>query len=210
MQDALLPLFPLQLVLLPGVPLPLHIFENRYKEMMSELIGTHAEFGIVQASENGIVNVGCSATVEQVLKQYPDGRIDLMTLGRRRFEIFLLNDEKSFLRGAVHFFDDDEEAQASLDLQERALASFNELRSLEQAEVIGDPQVHDPRLSFKLTQLIPELNFRQTMLALRSETERLKRLTEFLPEYIEQKRRAAQIRTIAPRNGHFHLPGSLS
>ncbi len=106
MRSDLLPLFPLQVVLLPGAELPLHIFEDRYKEMIREVIRDHTEFGVVLASEKGIVNTGCSATVDQVLRQYPDGRMDILTRGRRRFEIVLLNEERSFLRGSVDFFDD--------------------------------------------------------------------------------------------------------
>ena len=67
---------------------------------------TH-EFGVVLAGEKGIVNTGCTATVEKVIKKYPDGRMDLISIGRRRFEIILLNDEKPYLRGAVEYFDDE-------------------------------------------------------------------------------------------------------
>src|SRR5690349_24929038 len=108
MQQGLLPLFPLQVVLLPGSELPLHIFEDRYKEMIGEVLREKREFGVVLASEKGIVNTGCTATVDRVLREYPDGRMDILTRGRRRFEILLLNEERPFLRGAVEFFDDDE------------------------------------------------------------------------------------------------------
>ena len=84
MQPVLLPLFPLQVVLLPGAELPLHIFEDRYKEMMREVIRDRLEFGVVLANEKGIVNTGCSATGDRVLRHYPDGRLDLLTRGRRR------------------------------------------------------------------------------------------------------------------------------
>src|ERR1700740_1133249 len=86
MQQGLLPLFPLQVVLLPGAELPLHIFEDRYKEMIGEVIRDRLEFGVVLASEKGIVNTGCSATVDKVLRQYPDGRMDILSRGRRRVE----------------------------------------------------------------------------------------------------------------------------
>ena len=62
MQPGLLPLFPLQVVLLPGAELPLHIFEDRYKEMMAEVIRDRMEFGVILANEKGIVNTGCTAT----------------------------------------------------------------------------------------------------------------------------------------------------
>src|ERR1700686_5363777 len=69
MQDGLLPLFPLQVVLLPGSQLPLHIFEERYKEMIGEVLRDKLEFGVVLASEKGIVNTGCTASVDRVLRE---------------------------------------------------------------------------------------------------------------------------------------------
>src|ERR1041385_5946949 len=103
MQEGMLPLFPLQVVLLPGAELPLHIFEDRYKEMIGEVIRDRVEFGVVLASEKGIVNTGCTATIDRVLRNYPDGRMDILARGRRRFEIMRLNDERSYLRGTVEF-----------------------------------------------------------------------------------------------------------
>src|ERR1700734_3982579 len=94
MQEELLPLFPLQVVLFPRTALPLHIFEERYKQMIADVQRGHTEFGVVLAGEKGIVNTGCTATGEKVLKKYPDGRMGLISLGRRRFEIILVNDEK--------------------------------------------------------------------------------------------------------------------
>src|SRR5579864_2884618 len=130
MQPVLLPLFPLQVVLLPGAELPLHIFEDRYKEMIAEVLRDRLEFGVVLASEKGIVNTGCSATVDEVLRNYPDGRMDILARGRRRFEIVRLNDERAFLRGSVDFFDDDESAPASAEIRKRALDGYRELLAL--------------------------------------------------------------------------------
>src|SRR5258708_36528790 len=105
-----MPLFPLQAVLLPGAELPLHIFEERYKEMIREVIRERLEFGVVLASDKGILSTGCTATVDKLLREYPDGRMDILTTGRRRFEILRLNEERSFLRGAIEFFDDEDAA----------------------------------------------------------------------------------------------------
>src|SRR5947209_5621729 len=105
MDHWLLPLFPLSVVLLPSTPLPLHIFEDRYKQMMSEIIPAKSEFGVVLAKEQGIINIGCSATVLQVLKEYPDGRLDLVAIGQRRFRIVSVDQEKPYLQGKVDFFE---------------------------------------------------------------------------------------------------------
>src|SRR5579871_5370478 len=121
MQQQLLPLFPLQVVLFPRTPLPLHIFEERYKQMIADVQKGHTEFGVVLAGEKGIVNTGCTATVEKVVKEYPDGRMDLVTLGRRRFEIMMLNDEKPYLRGVVEFFDDEESGPIPPDVRKRVM-----------------------------------------------------------------------------------------
>src|SRR5262249_18563063 len=165
MQQGLLPLFPLQVVLLPGGELPLHIFEDRYKEMIGEVIRERREFGVVMANEKGIVNTGCTATIERVLREYSDGRLDILTHGRRRFEILLLNDERSFLRGAVEFFDDEEHGPAAPETQRRAIEGYNALQSLSSNSPLdeGDAEsgAGQPQLSFRLAQAVPDLTFRQ-------------------------------------------------
>ena len=87
MAPVLIPLFPLSLVLLPAMPLPLHIFEERYKQMMSEIIPKEGEFGVVLAKDEGTINIGCTASVRRVMRRYEDGRMDLLAIGQRRFRI---------------------------------------------------------------------------------------------------------------------------
>jgi len=153
MQDGLLPLFPLQVVLLPGSQLPLHIFEERYKEMIGEVLRDKLEFGVILASSRGIVDTGCTGTVDRVLREYPDGRLDIMVRGRRRFEVLLLNEERSFLRGSVEFFDDDElNPDAPPDLLQDVISSFNELQSLSSSDPLDPEKAHDPQLSFRVAQ----------------------------------------------------------
>ena len=108
--NRLLPLFPLQLVVFPGSAVPLHIFEERYKEMVGEAEARSSEFGIVLVKDGGIANAGCTVVVEKVLRRYPDGRFDLIARGQRRFEIMSLDQEKDYLRGEVEFFADEEDA----------------------------------------------------------------------------------------------------
>src|ERR1051325_4242523 len=101
----LLPLFPLEIVLFPGAPLPLHIFEPRYKEMIGECLEQKRPFGMVRLKENSLAAVGCSATILDVVKKYDDGRLDIAAQGRQRFEIESLNHERSFLQGEISYFD---------------------------------------------------------------------------------------------------------
>ena len=80
---SLLPLFPLDLVLFPGAALPLHIFEPRYQEMISECLDRKKSFGVVRAKEEGVAEIGCTAEIITVAKKYPDGRMDIVTEGTR-------------------------------------------------------------------------------------------------------------------------------
>ncbi len=204
-----LPLFPLSVVLLPATPLPLHIFEERYKEMMGELIPTRAEFGVVMAKDDGIVNVGCTATVDRVLQRYPDGRLDLLAIGQRRFRVVSLNDDKPYLRAAVEYFNDEEARDVPADLRRRAIAAFERLRQIEEPSIVIEPALEAPQLSFQLTQFISDLDKRQTVLSLRSEIERLEFLVGILPSYILQRERITLAKRVAPLNGHpKHIAGS--
>jgi len=206
MQDALLPLFPLQVVLFPGGELPLHIFEDRYKEMIGEVLRDKREFGVILANEKGVVKTGCTATVDKVLRRYPDGRLDIVTRGRRRFEIMRLNDERVFLRGTVEFFDDDEAAPASPEIQKLAVDGYNEMQDLASDPRLAPEQTANPQLSFQLAQEVPDLSLRQLLLSTRSEAERLRHLASFFPSYLQKQRRLQQVRDLAPRNGHSHEP----
>jgi Lon protease-like protein len=206
MPEALLPLFPLGVVLFPRTVLPLHIFEDRYKEMIGEAMLNSQEFGVVQAGEKGIVNMGCTATVEKVVKRYPDGKLDILVFGRRRFEIHELNDEKPYLRGEITYFDDDsDEEEPPQELRLQAMAEYKLLRDLGEEEPESEPSMDDPQLSFQVAQVIGDLNFRQLLLSTRSEAERLKQFTRFVPSYLVRQKHAAHVREIAPRNGHARV-----
>src|SRR4051794_8128951 len=201
MPESLLPIFPLQLVLLPGASLPLHIFEERYKEMIGQAITNSSEFGIVQAGDRGILNVGCTAVVEKVVERYEDGRLDILCRGQRRFEIILLNEERDYLRASVSMFDDEEdESETPAELRRTALAAYALLIGSQEQQEEADTR--DPRLSFRISALIDDLGVKQTMLSLRSERERLTQLTTFLPQYLARLKRTAHVRKVAPRNGH--------
>jgi Lon protease-like protein len=104
-----IPLFPLGLVLLPDMMLPLHIFEERYKEMVSACLANDRPFGIVLFDGGAIRSVGCMARITEVLKRYDDGRMDIMTRGGERFVIRELIEEQAYMEARVFFFDDGED-----------------------------------------------------------------------------------------------------
>jgi Lon protease-like protein len=200
---ALLPLFPLELVLLPGTPLPLHIFEPRYKEMIRECISTEAPFGVVRAFEEGIAEVGCTAEIITVTKQYPDGRMDLICEGRKRFEVIEVNRDRSFLQAEVLIVPDDPEADAQ---EERVKAVQLHLEILSMAGAVQDLSAADQnQLSFYLAGSLPlDLDFKQKLLAMRSEAQRIQAVAAYLETILPQLKRAARARQTAGGNGHVH------
>src|ERR1700761_1538306 len=101
-----IPLFPLDVVLFPGASLPLHIFEERYKEMIGLCLADESSFGVVRAQQDGLAVVGCTGRILRVLQEYEDGRLDILCRGETRFEIAALEDSRSFLEAEVEFFDD--------------------------------------------------------------------------------------------------------
>jgi Lon protease-like protein len=209
MPSRLIPLFPLQVVVFPRTPLPLHIFEDRYKEMVGDAIRESSEFGVVLAKDNGIVNAGCTVMVEKVLETYPDGRMDIMTRGQRRFEIIALNEEKDYLQGDVAFFDDDDFAAAPSELRDQALSHYQALSNLSVSREHGEPDLEDRQLSFQLAQSLPDLDFLHALLRHRSEIGRLKQLNHYLTEYVPRQRTIERMKDLAPTNGFGGKPAGI-
>lgn len=210
MPDALLPLFPLEVVVLPRTRLPLHIFEERYKEMVGTAMRDAKEFGIVLAKEEGIAGAGCTVKVEKLLHQYPDGRMDILTQGHRRFEILHLNEEKDYLRAEVAFYDDDDAggkaAAPPSEMRAQALAHYHSLNQLGAARTHSEPDFNDPQLSFQLAQAVPDLDFLHALLLHRSEAARLKQFNEYLAEYLPKQQSIERVKDLAPKNGFAHKP----
>ena len=209
MPTRLLPLFPLHVVVFPRTPLPLHIFEERYKEMVGGAIRDNSEFGIVLAKEDGIVNAGCTVTVEKLLRLYPDGRMEIMTRGQRRFEIVSLNEEKEYLQAEVNFFDDEDSEDPSKELRDQAVSNYQTLMRLPGAQPRPDPDLADRQLSFQLAHDLPDLDFLSALLRHRSETERLKQLNQYMALYIPRQRTVERMKVLAPTNGHGGTPAGL-
>src|SRR5271170_3767020 len=126
-----IPLFPLDVVLFPGAPLPLHIFEGRYKEMVNCCLERKGPFGVVRAKSEGLAVIGCTAEIVTVLERYSDGRLDILCEGGERFEIEMLDNSRAYLQAEVDTFDDDgrqacradREACVALHLEVTELAS---------------------------------------------------------------------------------------
>jgi Lon protease-like protein len=198
---ALLPLFPLDVVLLPGIALPLHIFEPRYKEMIGECRANNAPFGVVRALEDGVAEVGCTAEIVSVTKEYPDGRLDLVAEGRNRFEVLELNRQRSFLQAEVLLVQDEPGTPSPEDTA-RAIQFHLEILSL--AGALQDLSAADQSvLSFCLAGSLPlDLDFKQKLLGMRSEGERIQAVAAYLESILPNLRRSARAREKAGGNGH--------
>lgn len=198
----LLPLFPLEIVVFPGAPLPLHIFEPRYKEMIGECLSQNRAFGMVRAKENAVSAIGCSATILEVIKKYDDGRLDIAAEGAQRFEIIQVNQERSFLQAEVAFFEDEPSvvsksaADSVIQLHEQLFAVLGRTVEVERDAAY---------LSFRLAQDLPvDLDFKQTLLEMKSEAERVEILTEYYKATIPKIENSLRVRERASGNGHVH------
>jgi ATP-dependent Lon protease len=187
-------LFPLPMVLLPTEQVPLHIFEDRYKELIGECLEEDRPFGVLYADGDGIQEVGTHALVIQVLTRFGDGRMNVLVEGGERFRVHELTAGRSFQTGRTSpLLDDDDPADASA--VEHALELFEHLRELTVSEVEAPPG-DSPQLSYALAsrvELEPEI--KQGLLQATSERVRLERVSDLLVDAaatVERHRRAAE------------------
>lgn len=200
--DGLIALFPLELVLFPGQHLPLHIFEPRYKEMIGECLVQNLSFGVVRAGEDTIADVGCTAGISSLNRRYDDGRMDIEIVGQRRFEVVEVNQERAFLRASV-LYQEDESAHTDSSAVRRVIDLHLEIVNLIGSnEQYASPLPDNPQLSYELAGSLPlDLDFKQALLRMRSEADRLTALTAFYEEVLPKLKRAAAVRRKAGGNG---------
>lgn len=198
----LIPLFPLDLVLLPGVPLPLHIFEPRYKEMIKECIEQKKHFGLIRNHGESLATIGCTAEIIQVLKTYPDGRMDILTEGNKRFEVLQLNQDRSFLQAEVFFLEDEEHPAANEDIA-TAVRLHGEIMQLAGAQPEHEEEEDTKQLAYRLAGSMPfDPDFQQALLEMNSEAERMRAIISFFERILPVLQRNARAKRKAGGNGH--------
>jgi Lon protease-like protein len=179
-----IPLFPLNLVLFPGAALPLHIFEERYREMVGECLAEGKAFGVVRADGEQMAIVGCTAKIVRVVQRYDDGRMDILCAGSERFEIEGLDESRKFLQADVEFFGDEGARSTRDDREDCAALHFATL----QMAGLEAPAMHldlNAPVAFQLADALPsDLGFKQLLLASRSDAERTKKLRDFYNEML--------------------------
>jgi Lon protease-like protein len=203
-----IPLFPLGLVLLPDMLLPLHIFEERYKQMISECRTEDRPFGIVLFDGQSIRSVGCMARITEVLKRYDDGRMDIMTQGGERFFIRELIQDRAYMEARVFFFDDAEEdafGDNLADVVETALTLLKEVADMDAGfhpPSLGD-RIHPKKLSFAIAALEGFSPVeRQGFLEMTASSERLKKCVQALSRIVTRNRLTREIQKMIGGNGH--------
>ena len=214
MTERLLPLFPLPLVLFPGVPLPLHIFEPRYREMLADCLAGDRRFGIVFTPEEELDGpargaVGCVAYIQKA-QALPDGRSNIIVVGEDRFMIGrLVPDVRPYLLGEVVSYPDlDEPVEALVPFASQLRAVFERVGRA--ARTLADDRDPLPALpadpgalSFTIASLIDlDGPGRQRLLASRSPLDRLRELDALLSPAVDTLEARAIIHARAKTNGH--------
>ncbi|MGD0965729.1 MAG: LON peptidase substrate-binding domain-containing protein [Candidatus Acidiferrales bacterium] len=198
-----IPLFPLDVVLLPAMMLPLHIFEPRYKTMIRHCLGEQMEFGMVLASDQSMAKIGCTAAIERITKEYPDGRMDILTEGRSAFRLAEVLDESQYYEGLVEYL-----AEEPSELNPAKEAELVQLGGQCHVLLFGRPwEEGQPRdattLAYRMAARLPmELARRQKLLEMRKEEDRREFLLEWLTRLLPQLNDRERKRQRATGNGH--------
>ena len=202
-----LPLFPLNLVMFPGEPLPLHIFEPRYRQLLADCLAGDQRFGITAVMPPRAGALGTVARI-RAAQPLPDGRSNIVVLGERRFAIrTMLPEETPYPVGAVEEFDDHPGTaplpQERAQLLELAQEYHNALG------VLSDNPTEEPdwaeqseTFTFQVASLAElEVEAKAGLLATRSTRERARALLERLPPLILLARGRAEVHLRARTNG---------
>ena len=212
-----LPIFPLPVVLFPGMPMPLHIFEERYRKMLSDIRAGNNLFGLsyfdASASDRDMPaagHIGCVAEVTET-QALPDGRSNILAVGVVRYEIESYIDRgDAYLVAQARYFEDEDESESALSAQSRDVATMfmrvaNSIRAMnDERGSLPDISDTDPqRLSFLVSAAMEiEVEMKQELLELRLTSERLSRLRDLLTRVVGNYEERARIHSIAKRNGH--------
>ena len=212
-----LPIFPLPVVLFPGVPLPLHIFEPKYRQMLEDISNFNNLFGLSyfdsSTSDRDLPapgEIGCVAEVTET-QTFPDGRSNILTIGlvRYRIDSYVERGDPYLVARVSYFEDTDEDDDALIKAAEDVADTFT--RIARAVRTINDERLNLPdisdtepqRLSFLVAAAMEvEVEVKQELLELRSTAERLERLKNMLDRAVEGYEERARIHELAKGNGH--------
>lgn len=199
-------LFPLNIVLFPGSSYPLHIFENRYKQLIREALDTGMEFGINLVESSRMFDVGCRATVTTVFKQYDDGRMDIVVTGTERYTVASSRTgERAYLLADIEPLVDTE-PKPDPQLLATTIGLYNQLVESvygEAEELLKPSEWMWGGASFRMAQKSGlDLVVRQQLLEMRTENERLQFLHTYLADLVPKVRELEKIQALIRNDGY--------
>jgi Lon protease-like protein len=205
------PLFPLNIVALPGEIIPLHIFEDRYRDLVTFCLAGEEPpakqlFGILHQENQKRSRIGCLVRITEIFHRYLDGRLDLLCVGEDRFELVEEFEQESFSRARIMPFNDFDEVvpaelvQAATELFEKVISTFK-------LDPKPEPECPLTPLSFRLAkQTVTRIECRQKLLVMQSEIKRLQYLCEIYTELVHTVAARDEMKRIIQLNGHFGIP----
>ena len=198
-----LPLFPLGLVLYPSEQLPLHIFEERYKDLTAYCLEHEVPFGIVRFDSGKMARVGTTARIEQIVNRYDDGRMDIVVHGEERFRLREVHERKSYMTADVELYGEGK-STVDVDLKERVITQHMKLLELAGRTVRPDLYVNVDYLSFVLAQNAGlSGDQKQEVLEIEGEDDRIRYLIDHFEALIPRVEKKDDFRRKIRSNGHF-------
>ena len=198
-----IPLFPLELVLYPGERLPLHIFEQRYKDMIAFCLEKDAHFGVVFRHEGKMAQIGCTARVEEVERNYEDGRLDIVVVGEKRFRWKEVLQEQAYLTSRIEFVVEPKEP-TKVELRERVITQHMRLLELAGRKIRPYLYQQETGLSYFIAHNSGlNADQKQKVLELLTENERNNYLVSHLEALLPRVEQFEDVRRRVQSNGHF-------
>ena len=184
MKKIKIPLFPLNIIVLPYEKVPLHIFEPRYKKMISESIKNDTPFGIVLNNNGSVDSIGCSLNVTKILKHYKNGEYDLIATGEKCFQIIDKVKKNDLWIGSIEYIANPitEDNNILKELQNKYLELLVKLGKEENFDIYIERKIS---YQFLIGISLP-LNLKRSILLLESENERLLYIYDLLDKVLSQ------------------------
>ena len=201
MTDNELPLFPLDMVLLPARKVPLHIFEDRYQQMIRECLEQKSEFGLLWGTDEQFSDVGWVAKVTKLVTEFPDGRMNIMIEGTSRFRLINRQDIHAYISGVVEKIEDDIEPY-DIELGNHLKTLYSKTLKLTIGWTTPPPPTEDLSLISYIvaSNLSLPLDQQQNLLEDRSVNSRLKIVSDILESALSHLK---EIKRRTRGNGHL-------
>jgi ATP-dependent Lon protease len=201
-------LFPLNMVVFPHTSIPLHIFEPRYRELVSTSLAQNKPFGINLVDAQRLYQTGCTVEVSEVTTRYPDGRMDIIVTGRNRYTLNALREgEELYYVGVVEYFDDDEGGEADAALKQECITLYNEVIEIVFTTSPDDHFANEftpEPLSFFIAQKAGlDVLRKQELLEMRSERRRLETLRDYMDNLLPDLREKRRIQQVITNDGYL-------